>query len=341
MPSRPLLGLCVLVFIISLASCEALRRFATARALVDRPKPRSLHSIPMPLLGGVGVAASMLLGGLVLTLAGGRELVPLLVAGALVAILGLVDDLRPLGIATRLCVQVLVATWFVHVEAPHDVRLLPDVSPALPPIVGEAALVLWIVAVLNIYNFMDGMDGLASLQGVSASLGQIIVLAGAGASDLAGLAAILGASTGGFLVHNFPPSRMFLGDSGSTFLGFIFAALATMGMRHGVSLAEMALPLAPFLLEGTFTVIARAARSEPIWLPHRSHLFQRAILAGLEHRDVLMVYACWMGCALAFVCGSWPFSVTIGWAMATCGLLLVRGWVVRAEPSFQRNAVGR
>ena len=154
-----------------------------------------------------------------------------------------------------------------------------------------------------------------------------------GSSAVGGFALALGASTAGFLAHNFPAARIFMGDAGSTFIGMSFAALAVIGMHHEVPLTESALVLAPFLLDGTFTIFRRALRREKVWKAHRSHLYQRAVQTGLAHREVLLVYIAWLvvAAAAAVVAPLGAAALVLGWAAAVLGLLLVWRWVVRRE----------
>ena len=334
MPSRLLISLDALVFVLSLLSCEIIRRYAIRKALFDRPNERSLHVVPTPRLGGVAIVVWALAAGALLALRGDSDLRLLVVAGLVVAGLGLIDDVRPLPASIRFVVQIAVSAAFVWLDG--DVRALhlvvmDGVAFDLPAWLAASALVIWFVATLNIYNFMDGMDGLAGLQAVTASLGQGLLLASAGAPDLAAFSGVIGASSGGFLMHNFPPARIFLGDAGSTFLGFIFAGLAVVGMHRGLSIAQMTLPLAPFLLDGTFTIFRRALRREAIWRAHRSHLYQRAVQTGLEHRAVLLVYAAWLAVSLIALASDSRAGIFAGWGAVIVALVAVCAWVMVRE----------
>ncbi len=314
-------------FLAALVGTEWLRRVASTRALLDRPNERSLHTVPTPRLGGVALVLSTLVVGASCAIHGSSELRVVLAFGAVVAALGFADDMRPLPAGIRLFLQGAVAGGFLWALGAPEITLAPGVVLALPRWVQSAALLLWLVGTLNIYNFMDGMDGLAGVQAIGAALGQGALLALGGVGDMARLTAIIAAASAGFLAHNFPPARIFLGDTGSTFLGFVFGALAIVGMRHGVAITATALPLAPFLLDGTFTILRRATRREPVWKAHRSHLYQRAVQTGLGHREVLLVYAAWA--ALAVIAAA--FAPIAGWCAVTMMLVGVWYWVARRE----------
>jgi Fuc2NAc and GlcNAc transferase len=314
-------------FLATLVGTEWLRRLAWTRALLDRPNERSLHSAPTPRLGGVAVVLSTLVVAALCAIHGSSELRVVLAFGAVVAALGFADDMRPLPAGIRLLLQCTAAGGFLWVLGAPEITIASETVLTLPHWVQSAALLLWLVGTLNIYNFMDGMDGLAAVQAIGAAVGQGALLALGGAEDMARLVAIVGAASAGFLAHNFPPARIFLGDTGSTFLGFVFGALAIVGMRHGVAISATALPLAPFLLDGTFTILRRVTRREPVWKAHRSHLYQRAVQTGLGHREVLLVYAAWA--ALAVIATA--FAPIAGWCAVTIMLVGVWCWVARRE----------
>jgi Fuc2NAc and GlcNAc transferase len=338
----PLLAVgCALAFCGALAGCSALRAFSLRRNLLDHPNGRSLHSVAVPRLGGVAIASATWLALFAFhTLRGsapGKLELAWLITSFPIAALGLVDDLRPLRAGTRLLLQFACAGVFcVLAGIPRGVSLVPPTVLALPP---ALSLVLWsffIVAVLNIFNFMDGMDGLAGTQAFGAALGIGGAFALSHQPAIAALCALIAAASAGFLFHNFPPAKIFMGDAGSTFLGFSFAALAVIGadLAPAVPSPVFAFALAPFLLDGTMTLIRRALRGEPVWKAHRGHLYQRAVTAGRTHQEVLIVYACWIavagGTAITIVPVT-PIKVVAFALQTTAAFLLILGWVTRLE----------
>lgn len=291
-------------FVLALVACREIRVFAERRALVDHPNERSLHKAPVPRLGGVGIfIGAFLSAGGALFLLGHRgrdSAIAWLVAAPIVALLGLVDDLKPLSASVRIVIQMAVSAAFcLIVGLPEKTPIAEGVSVALPAPVALAIWVVLLVAVLNIYNFMDGMDGLAGAQATGAGIALAIVFAWAGHFDLAIVAIAVAAASAGFFVHNAPPAKIFMGDAGSTFLGFTFAALGFLGARRqvGIPITVVPIALAPFLFDGTFTILRRLTRGEAIWKAHRSHLYQRAVGTGLSHHDVLVPYAAWISVA--------------------------------------------
>src|SRR3954466_6835055 len=184
---------CGAAFLLALVACGAIRDFAARRALVDLPNERSLHTLPVPRLGGVGIAVgvwSVMAAVLVLTPGrAAKDLLVWLAASVVTAATGLVDDLRPVSAGARMAIQLVIALAFTLViGAPAQIVLAEGVVLSLPVWATTAIWVVWIVGVLNIYNFMDGMDGLAGAQAISAGLAVAVGLAAHGHTDLALLA---------------------------------------------------------------------------------------------------------------------------------------------------------
>lgn len=286
-------------FLCSLYLCVFAREFAVRRALLDKPNERSLHSTPVPRLGGVAIVLATYVV-MFFALSGHEDphgLWPWLVSALPVAGLGLLDDIRPLSAGVRLLIQIGAACLFcATLPAPTHLALWPGAAAQLPGWLILAAGAVFLVALLNIYNFMDGMDGLAATQAVGASFAFATYSLAYGHEDLAMLSlALLGASAG-FFIHNAPPAKIFMGDVGSTFLGFSFAAMTLLGVtrtEETLACTPIAFSLAPFLCDGTFTLLRRLFRGEKIWQPHRTHLYQRAVATGLDHHAVLVRYSAW------------------------------------------------
>ncbi len=318
-------------FLGSLVLCELIRRFAIRRAILDAPNERSLHAIPTPRLGGVAIVVTTLVASALGWAAAPTGLRMLVASCGVIAVVGLRDDVRPLSARVRMAIQLALAIAFLVLVGTPPLLVARGVPLPLPALVVAALLVVWIVGVLNIFNFMDGMDGLAGFQTLSVCASLAVVLGDR--SPLAAFLVVLGGAALGFFVQNFPPARMFMGDAGSTFIGMAFAALAVLAMHDGVPITQAALPLSPFLLDGTFTILRRARRGERIWEAHRTHLYQRAVQAGLAHREVLLVYMAWMGVAAigAILASYGPAALAGGWVATVLGLVLVWRWVVGLE----------
>ncbi len=313
---------------------RVVRDFATRRALLDRPNERSSHATAKPRLGGIGVLAPVLATGVLLVAA--RMTSPTLLlplgATAIIAVLGLVDDLRPLPARVRFGVHLLLATAVV---VPSWARLPAAagwLGGWLPVPVLAALAVMWIVWLTNLYNFMDGIDGLAGAQALIASLGLAFIASGIGASTSLWLLLALAGSSVGFLLFNLPPSTIFMGDVGSTAIGFFFGIVPLLPETQPVSVEPVLLALSLFVLDATWTLFRRVVAGEKWYTPHRTHLYQRPVVIGVGHRAVLLVAAAAMvlvsGCAI-----EWPRAslagrtalLAIPLAVFATGFVAVRG----------------
>ena len=277
--------LAVVAFAVSFVSVWLVERHARRLRLLDVPNDRSSHREPRPRGGGVGIVigvAAALAGAAAAAVTLGPALAVLLGAAYLVALLGLWDDVRRLGILPRLLIQTLAAVIVVATLGGLDRLPLPPPADVRLGVVGVVFAVLWLVGVTNFFNFMDGVDGLAAGQAVI-SLG---VLAWAFLPDpAAGVAVVVVAATAAFLTRNWSPARIFLGDVGSSFLGFLLAGLpfaVPPGSRSPVVFA-VAISLTLFLLDPVATLVVRRRRRAVIGAAHRDHAYQQLIEPGSPH----------------------------------------------------------
>jgi Fuc2NAc and GlcNAc transferase len=279
-------------FFVSLVATPLARALAYRMHLFDRPNERSSHVRPTPRLGGVAILA----GTLAAMVAGGalrdRGAAALLAAALPVAALGLIDDIRGLRQWPKLAVQLLAGGAAVLAGGMAITRLELPLLGAVP--LGPAAIVaslVWLVWLLNAYNFMDGVNGIAGTQAVVAGACLSALLAGRGDVHGAVLAAGVAAAAAGFLPWNFPRASIFMGDVGSTTLGFVFALLSLRLAHTGAPFVAAVLPLFPFLFDATLTVLVRMVRGERFFsTPHRLHLYQRLLSLGWSHTRVTLLW---------------------------------------------------
>jgi Fuc2NAc and GlcNAc transferase len=267
----------------------AARRLALRHALLDIPNARSSHAVPTPRGGGISVAATGIAAAGALGLAGVLEPGVALAragGGAAVAVIGLLDDVRGVPAALRAAVHLLAAVWAVGWIGGMPSLRLGEATLALGP-AGAVIAVVGIVWMTNLYNFMDGIDGIAGVEALTAGgIGGALLL-GAGQPGLGALALALGAAAAGFLPWNWSPARIFMGDVGSGFLGFAFAVVALASERTGaVPLLAWLVLLGVFAVDATLTLLRRVLGGERWHQAHRSHAYQRAVLAGLSHARV-------------------------------------------------------
>jgi UDP-N-acetylmuramyl pentapeptide phosphotransferase/UDP-N-acetylglucosamine-1-phosphate transferase len=265
------------------------RAAARRWGVVDHPGPRSSHVRVTPRGGGLAILVAL---GLSLALTapswrGTRGAAAFLLGCLALGAVGLWDDRRSLSPATRLGFHVLAAAALVWATGGLSRLPLPPPVDFSVGWLGSALAVLWVVAVVNFYNFLDGIDGLAGLQAVVTGTG--FALAGLDPVSSAVGAAIAGAGAG-FLVYNWSPASIFMGDVGSGVLGYAFAALpflAPPGSRPPAVLFA-ALSLWLFLADATWTLARRAARGERLHQAHREHLYQRLVATGWGHAGVAL-----------------------------------------------------
>lgn len=282
---------------ISFLLTGAMLRFSLKRSLLDIPNDRSSHSIPKPRLGGVAITISFCAVCIVLLFADRFALIPyasmagVVAGGVIVAIFGLIDDLRTLDARVKILGQLAAAAAAVSSGIILREFRLPLVGDLELGPLAVPVTVLWIVAMINFYNFIDGIDGLAAGVGMIAAIFLAFIAATAG-SNLKFLYAVLAGSCFGFLRFNFPPARIFMGDMGSTFIGYIFAVLAVAGERVGVPAFLTVLVLASAVGDAALTLLRRMLKREKILSPHRTHYYQRLTSLGLSHKQVtLLEYA--------------------------------------------------
>ena len=304
------------------------RGYAIRRGMSDIPNARSLHSAPTPRGGGLAIVIVFFTA---LALLSWLQLIPsnlawaLIGGGGLVAWIGWRDDQRHVAIKWRLLVHAIAAAWGVYWLG--ETTFLAAGLPAAWMWVERGVIVLAILWLTNLYNFMDGGDGFASAQALCAAGAGSFLLYAAGAEGLALASLMLAATSAGFLVWNWPPASIFMGDVGSGLLGFSFAMLALASSQHGTVPVELwALLLAVFILDTTYTLLARMWRKEPWYSAHCSHTYQRLIQSGHSHRQVL-----WRLVAVNAVV-LWPLSVWVWLHPSTWPVVLLlialSGWMV-------------
>lgn len=270
-------------FVVSLACLWLLLNTRIRRLLLDRPNERSLHAHAVPRSGGIAIAAGAVAG---LALAPQPPLAAFVLAAAL-AILSLADDALPLPTWLRLAAHLAAAGAFV--------ALLFGAGELLR----FALLTLALAWYANLFNFMDGADGLAGGMALFGFGAFAWAAQQAGQAGLAAASAILAAASLAFLLFNFHPARLFMGDVGSIPLGFLAGALGLLGWREGAwPLWFPVLVFAPFVCDATLTLLRRLARRERIWQAHRDHYYQRLVRMGFGHRGTAWIeYAAMAACA--------------------------------------------
>ncbi|MCX8050067.1 MAG: glycosyltransferase family 4 protein [Methylohalobius sp.] len=231
----------------------------------DHPKPRSSHTLPTPRGGGIAIVLGFALASLGLGAMGfvpKQALIAVLGGGLAVAAVGLLDDLGHVPILIRLSAHVGAAIWGLA-WATQGFELY---------LVVAGLVLVWLV---NLYNFMDGIDGLAAVEALTVAISAAWILAGVGYAGFSFWLLGLAAAAGGFLCWNWPPARVFMGDVGSGFLGFALGMLAWVTSQvQAITLWSWAILLAVFVTDATLTLLWRMATGQKFWQAHRSHAYQ-------------------------------------------------------------------
>jgi UDP-N-acetylmuramyl pentapeptide phosphotransferase/UDP-N-acetylglucosamine-1-phosphate transferase len=298
-------------FVVSLACLWILLSPLGRRRLLDQPNARSLHERPVPRSGGIAIAAGVAASATMSTVVAPHGVgVTLGIAGALAAI-SLADDIFTLPTMLRLAAHLAAAGAVVS--------LVIGVADPVQLVV----LVLAVAWYANLYNFMDGSDGLAGGMAVFGFGAYAWAAHQSGHAALAALSASVAAACGAFLLVNFHPARLFMGDVGSVPAGFLAGALGVLGWRDGVwPLWFPVLVFAPFACDATLTLVKRLLRRERLWEAHKDHYYQRLVRMGFGHRGTAWIeYAAMAGCvALALFARKAEAGVQIG---ALCAAALV------------------
>ncbi len=279
----------IAAFIIAWRGTAAALRIALRKNILDVPNQRSSHSAPVPRGGGIAIVVSAI--ACVVAAAGFGLIDPRVVAafvpgGVAIAAAGAMDDLRPLSARMRLSVHFAAATFAVWcLGGLPALHYGPGVLTLGLP--GSILAIVTIVWMTNLYNFMDGIDGIAAGHGLVAATAGALILCVAGAYDIALVAAILGAALLGFLLWNWQPASIFMGDVGSGFTGYVFGVLTIATERNGAvpGLLWFVL-LGVFIFDATVTLVRRGLRGEKVYAAHRSHAYQRLVASGLTHARV-------------------------------------------------------
>ncbi|HUQ23748.1 MAG TPA: MraY family glycosyltransferase [Gaiellaceae bacterium] len=322
----------IAAFVIVILLTPAVGGMARILGVVDRPESRRLNVNPVPRLGGLAIFFGIFVPALAF-LQLGRETRGVLLGAAVATVVGAIDDFRVLKPGRKGAGQVVAAAIPPFFGVWIDHFTFPFFGPVdLPAVVGMPLTVLWIVAVMNMVNFLDGMDGLAAGVCAIAGVTYAVLALSLEKIDPAVLSAIVAGACIGFLRHNFFPARIFMGDSGALVLGFLLAAVSVQGLLKTASTVVLFLPLlvlAVPILDTSFVVARRLKHRQRVSAPDQSHLHFRFLRRGFSQRRAAVTMWTWCatlaGAALAtrFIAfregGHWHLPQTL----AVAGIALV------------------
>ena len=330
------LGIFATSVLVSFVLTRYIRGLATLRGWVAGPGlERHLHNRPLPRLGGVAIFLTFLLSCAIAWLVSewhprlnfwfsSSALLTILLPGSLVFLLGLYDDLHPVGPYFKFTVQVLAGVMLFA----GGLRILdlPVVFSGhhLPWFVGLPLTILWVLGVTNAFNLIDGLDGLAAGSALFSTLVVFVVALVSHSYFVSVMTLILAGAIVGFLRFNFNPATIFLGDCGSLFVGFMLSALALQGMQKSPTIVAVAIPVVSFglpILETALSVVRRLIGGRPVFTGDREHIHHKLLQRGLSQRQVVTIlYLVSAAFAMLSLFMLWPTGSTVGLVLAVLGI---------------------
>jgi len=293
----------VVVFFLGAILVGVLRAYTVRRKMLDVANQRSLHQIPTPRGGGLVISILALGLFLMLLVVTPASLSPLalvyIVMALFLTMISLYDDwIKALPARIRLgchsiAALILVASSFMLNPVQITLSLSTIATITVSGVFAAIILMVWIIGFTNIFNFMDGIDGIAATQALLAAVGWSLIFFLEGANTLMLFNVVIAALSAGFLVHNAAPARIFMGDSGSIFLGFTLAGTPLLGfatLKNPILFIVAGMFVFPFIVDGTYTIIKRLRNGENVLEAHRKHIYQQLVLSGQSHGRVTRLY---------------------------------------------------
>ena len=303
--------LIVTTFLVSTSLTKYLSLSTSRLSSMDTPNARSLHTIPTPIGGGIAILTALIIPTVYLHL----PLYGLMMGILLLAGIAFIDDHHPLPALYRFIVQGIAAYCLLQ-----DFSFWHDVN-----IVYVSIAFFSIIWMINLYNFMDGMDGFAGGMAVI-GFGTFAILGGLAEHTLfMNMNLMIASAAGGFLVFNFPPAKIFMGDVGSSCLGFLVAGFSLWGIQENIfSLWVAVLLFSPFIVDATVTLLHRMLKREKVWQAHKSHYYQRVVTLGWGHqRTVLLEYVLMLSCSMSALLATSILPFFEIWCLVWGGIYLL------------------
>lgn len=286
----------LVVFLVSYFGVAYFRRWSIRRKMLDIPNDRSSHKIPTPRGGGIVIVLVTLIVYSIKSFYGSSSFNTwFFVGAALIAVISWFDDLFSISFIWRLMAHSVAALLIIFGVGYFQIIEVPLVGVLNLGVGGAVLTYLWIVWMTNAYNFMDGIDGIAAIQAIIGGLGWFCVGSILGLDTISGFSLIMAAASLGFLLHNWQPAKIFMGDVGSAYIGFCFAVLPLMDKQNAENYRQFfpwfaVLLVWMFFFDTVYTFISRLTRREKVWQAHRKHLYQQLVIKGLSHQSVTGLY---------------------------------------------------
>lgn len=325
MTSITVVFLLILVFIASWLITAKVRSYALKAGMIDIPNQRSSHTVETPRGGGISIVISFLIATVALMINGvfpGHFGWPIIVGVILVAVVGFWDDHGHVSAKQRIVVH-FIAAFIVTAGAVFSSGGMFSLTMSL----ALAALFVFVVWMLNLYNFMDGIDGIAVVEGVSVAIGAALLLYISGYEGFAIWVLVLSSAIAGFGYWNWPPAQIFMGDAASGSLGFIFGSWALLSVSHSIiPIWTWLILLGVFVVDATLTLLTRLVTGQRWYEAHRSHSYQNLSRKWKSHLrvtvSVLLINTFWL-LPMAYWSVVWKDSAILVCLLALSPLVLV------------------
>ncbi len=280
--------LLILSFLTTLLGSYYLIRYKNLVGVFAVPNDRTLHEMPTPRTGGVAIVFSIILyASFIYPI--DNIFMFILLGLALVAFISFIDDIYTISPLIRLIIHVLASFLLIKAGFRIDSIDVAGYVISFPEILSILVTVLSIIWLINLYNFMDGIDGIAA--GIAViGFGTFAVMAYiAGNIDYMAVCLVLVSASLGFLIFNFPPAKIFMGDIGASSLGFLVAAMSLWADKENIfPIFASIIVFSPFIIDATVTIILRLMRKERVWKAHNKHYYQRLVKIGLGHKNTVL-----------------------------------------------------
>jgi len=285
----------IVLTVLAYFGVEFVRNWLMKKQVIDLPNERSSHSVPTPRGGGLVIVALTLVVAFISTIIfqNWREGLVFILVGCGVAWIGWQDDIKSLSPKLRFLLQGIVAVATILGLGYFDFVSIPLIGKLHLGVIGIPITLLWIIGLINAFNFMDGIDGISGSVGLTAALGWMLFLGISGyfSGFIFWLALAIAASNLGFLGHNWPPARIFMGDVASTFLGYCFAVLPLLSrdkLEDAFLLGVIVMWV--YILDTLITFMRRLIKGERVFAAHRTHIYQRLVISGYQVASVSSLY---------------------------------------------------
>jgi Fuc2NAc and GlcNAc transferase len=300
--------------------------YAHKRQILDHPNERSSHVMPTPRGGGLAIVL-LVTGTAIASIkeADFNHVIVYIVCGIVIAFLGWRDDISSLSPKIRFIVQGLVAAVSIYVLGYFKSVTIPLFGELQLGVVGIIITFLWILGLINAYNFMDGIDGMAGGVALAGVCAWMFLSANMGNNFVFWISFAIAASSLGFLFHNWSPAKIFMGDVASTFLGYTFAVLPLLSADEGGDALMLGtLIMWTFIMDAGVTFIRRGLKRENVFAAHRTHLYQRLVASGYKHATISLLYI-FLTLLAGFLSYAWSLGQVYAPPLIIIGLPLI--WI--------------